>query len=143
MTQPKPDDIARALIASPNDPAALADARDAAHRGESRDVVLALVKAHEAGGDPRTVAIKDTMTLLERLMDVDAEVAGSAMAELYWPASDAFLHEVCDAIDLWFDASKDPALAKALRAEAARAGDTRRKRRLEDWAKDVEKNLAP
>jgi hypothetical protein len=41
------------------------------------------------------------MAHLETIAETDESVACVFMADLWGPASDARMHEICDAIDLW------------------------------------------
>jgi len=80
----------------------LRSAATAIEAEEEDDLVRSLVDLLEAEIGNRPDAIRATMSLLEQSIERDPPIAGRLMASLYSLASDSFLHEVCDAIDIWF-----------------------------------------
>jgi hypothetical protein len=78
------------------------------------------------------------MKLLEELVEVDAVIAGYLMALLYPLASRQYLHETCDAIELWMHEIHDTRLAPLLKEAARRTDELDMKRRCEEWARAIE-----
>lgn len=83
-------------------------------------------------------ALVSFMTLLESMMDVDQVVATCLMTRLYPVASQIYLHEVCDAIDLWMDQASGEELEKYLKIDAAWRGNSMAAK-YKQWLKNIEK----
>ena len=60
------------------------------------------------------IKITEALKEYEDLYDEDAELALKKMIDLYPIASKIYNHEVCDAIDLWINESKDAKLVSYL-----------------------------
>ncbi len=135
--------VARLLVA-PDDDLAAAAACIAA--GQARAVIAAMVAARRADGDDLDGAITAVMCALEALMARHAVIGGPLMAHFYPVAGARMHHHVCDAIDLWMVASRERALAAALRAMLiadGRAGlRASMRRRVEAWADAIERRAA-
>jgi len=99
------------------------ESRKAIQAADVDAVVAALIDLSRQTAASEAVAISDAMRQLEAVADVDQVLAGCLMARLYYRASNSFLYEVCDAVDLWMHQFRSPELG-ARRLLASR-GDAR------------------
>jgi hypothetical protein len=78
-------------------------------------------------------AIQKTMTLLESFADIDFAVAGLLMVKLAFVASDALVHHVSGAVELWVT---DKCLAEL--AQLDESADRRAGNAWQQWAEMLE-----
>lgn len=58
--------------------------------------------------------VSEEMKALEDLAEIDLDLALQKMTDLYFRASKALNHEVCDSIELWIYGSKSSSLVEFL-----------------------------
>jgi len=101
------------------------------------ELTVGLVELLEEELEHRHEAIRAVMSLLERSMEHAPAVTGHLMASLYPLASESYLHETCDAIDIWLQSQAPRDLASAFRRKASKATGYMRGKYLE-WAGTIE-----
>jgi hypothetical protein len=102
------------------------------------ELMMRLVTLLESETGDRLGAIRKSMSLLERAMESEPLIAGRLMAALYPLANDSFLHEVCDAIEIWFYESRPRELADAFRRKATNDAASQMARKYLEWTSSIE-----
>jgi hypothetical protein len=108
------DKFAEDLSDETSNPKELSAAAKAIENGNGALVLDAMLDVQRTNLADEQEVILGTMSQLEKIFDAKPEVAGYLMARLYPLASRRFLHQTCDAIALWIDHSRSPALADNL-----------------------------
>jgi hypothetical protein len=110
---------------------------------EAEDVVMAnLVALQETRLGDRIDAIRKTMSLLESAMERDPAIAARLMGSLYPLAAQAFLHEVCDAIDIWIYEYHPAELATVFRRKAEGNSTGHMGKKYLEWATVIDNVFA-
>lgn len=74
----------------------------------------AKIKAMESR-ESSPAEIQELIETLEKLADTDPDSACSLMADLWPIAADAYMHDVCDSINLWIDDHRSPIVIEKLK----------------------------
>ncbi|MBN2573590.1 MAG: hypothetical protein JXP73_03420 [Deltaproteobacteria bacterium] len=106
--------------------------------GMEDGLVIALVALLEGEMGDHHEGMRATMSLLERSMERAPTVACRLMAALYPLASEAYYHEVCDAIDTWIHTKQPHDLVGAFRHKATTATIGYMARKYLEWSKIIE-----
>lgn len=106
-------------------------------RGRGDDIVSRLLATAGAGAGERRADVRRTMGLLESMVDRESTGALYLMAHLYSRASEVFLHDVCDAIELRLHEACAQELSGLLSKSAREEADSEMRRRYENWAEAV------
>ena len=133
-------DIACSLMAPVVDPSVIERTRALTDPSDDDALVVLLLQRVPLGIDtpePATRRLAETMTVLERIFDVDAVAGGRLMAALHAHADLARAHAVCDGIELWFDAARSRELADALTRLGRGLCDEAQEERYARWAASI------
>ena len=113
----------------------------AALKERSEDALMhAVVEDMESQMGNRMDAVAKTMALLEGAMDRDPTSVAQLMGALYPIAAENYLHEICDAIDIWIYDYHPEATASAFRDKADRLPPGHLKRKYAEWATLIDKS---
>lgn len=134
--------LAHALTGTSPGPQLWASAATACVAPEGHALLQALL-AVATERPERREAIAATMTTLEGWMETHPEVAAPLMAWLYAEAQATYLHEICDAIELWLDACRAPEAAEQLTRLATTWAEHPLHARVTRWATEVAAQAAP
>lgn len=104
--------------------------RDIVASGSGRAVIDSLVDANRP-----EESVNDAMAELENLAQLDEPLACLLMAYLWDIASDVFMHDVCDAIDLWILHARGTELTSRLLQFAGSQTDDRVRSHFENLVK--------
>lgn len=133
-------ELAKRLRDDPRSEKLLGDASEAIANGRGEKLLFALNDKLTANGT-ETTAVSATMALLETMMETAPRVAEYLMIKLYPIASSLFMHDVCDAIELWLLENASPELASLIGQLANEEKDPLTARRMLEWANGMPKPL--
>jgi hypothetical protein len=130
---PEAHQIAKAIHSDPQDRASLERAELALGQGKGDQILQALITMQSTLPDeyPTIAAV---MALLERIIKVAPRVGQHLMIKLYAIADPLFMHDICDAIELWLTEQGSAELAGMIKSLADAEQDELLKRRMLEWA---------
>jgi hypothetical protein len=105
--------------------------------GESASLLSAILRLARATSATDADAAEETMERLEPLGEKVGPAACLLMAQLWGIAAGLFLHDICDAIDLWMGACNSPLLAAGLSSMARSEADPALRRHYEAWVRGL------
>jgi hypothetical protein len=130
-------DLARRLLDGDHLADTQAEARALVRQGLEEELLSEMLSVLASRGALGDRAIPLAMARLEALAEVDFMIAGALMARLCPRAAKAFMHDVADAIDLWFGASRNSELAELFQQAAERERDPRMGSFYRNWAENL------
>jgi hypothetical protein len=90
------------------------------------------------GGSDQDRAVQDTMKVLEAIANSDPDLGIYLMTRLCPRARDLYMHNVCDAIELWINANPSKALIALLQRDLLNEPDADMRGRYQDWIALIE-----
>jgi hypothetical protein len=115
----------------------------AAVEAKAEDILIHhLVALQESDLGSQADAIRKIMSLLESAMEREPAIATRLMGCLYPLAAQLFLHEVCDAIDIWIYEYHPAELAEVFRKKAQDIATGYMGRKYMEWATAIDDALA-
>jgi hypothetical protein len=101
--------------------------------GQVAQLASAVLSAEQLSCATKEDAVRQTMRKFESLAATSQPTACALMARLWPVASGLFMHDVCDAIDLWIASCASDTLSDQLKLMAQSESDPNNRRHYEEW----------